>query len=86
MRGPLNYFPLPATLADAPGPGRTLQRAVVLSLLLGAATPNVDNWAHLGGLAGGALLTFAIGPNLQWEGYWLVDRPLLRLPRHRPRR
>jgi membrane associated rhomboid family serine protease len=50
---------------------------VLLNLLLGAMFPVVDNWAHLGGLAGGALLTFAIGPNLQWEGRTLVDRPLL---------
>ncbi len=50
---------------------------MLLNLLLGAMFPVVDNWAHLGGLAGGALLTFAIGPNLQWEGRTLVDRPLL---------
>jgi membrane associated rhomboid family serine protease len=58
---------------------------VVLNLLVGAASPSVDNWAHLGGLAGGALLAFVIGPNLQWEGRWLVDRPLLRLPPRRPK-
>ena len=53
---------------------------MLLNLLLGALSPGIDNWAHLGGLAGGALLTFAIGPNLQWEGRRLVDRPLLQLP------
>jgi membrane associated rhomboid family serine protease len=53
-------------------------RVMVVNLLLGAASPNIDNWAHLGGLAGGALLAFACGPNLVWEGRRLVDRPLLR--------
>ena len=50
---------------------------MVVNLLLGAAAPSIDNWAHLGGLAGGALLTWACGPNLVWEGRRLVDRPLL---------
>ena len=50
---------------------------MVVTLLLGAAAPSIDNWAHLGGLAGGALLTLACGPNLVWEGRRLVDRPLL---------
>ena len=50
---------------------------MVLNLTLGAMSPNIDNWAHLGGLAGGALVTFVCGPNLVWSGGRLVDRPLL---------
>jgi len=65
---------------------RAIQRAVVLNLMFGAASPSVDNWAHLGGLAAGALLTLLFGPNMQWEGRRLVDRPLIRLPPRRRRK
>ena len=41
----------------------------------------LDRGQGLGGLAGGALLAFACGPNLVWEGRRLVDRPLLQLRR-----
>lgn len=58
---------------------RALTRVMVINLLLGAASPSIDNWAHLGGLAGGAAFAFAFGPNLVFEGRRLVDRPLLRL-------
>jgi membrane associated rhomboid family serine protease len=68
------------TLTHACALRRALTRVMVVNLLLGAASPNIDNWAHLGGLAGGALLAFVCGPNLVWEGRRLVDRPLLRLP------
>ena len=54
---------------------------LVLNLLLGAASRTIDNWAHLGGLAGGALLAYTCGPNLVWDGRRLVDRPLLPLLR-----
>ncbi len=52
---------------------------MVLNLMLGTLSSNIDNWAHLGGLAGGALVTFACGPNLVWDKGRLVDRPLLRV-------
>ena len=60
-------------------PRSALTRVMLINLLMGAASPNIDNWAHVGGLAGGALITFACGPNLVWEGRRLVDRPLLSL-------
>jgi rhomboid protease GluP len=38
-----------------------LVRVAALNLLLGIA-PIIDNWGHMGGLAGGAALTWLIGP------------------------
>jgi len=58
---------------------RALMRVIVMNLGLGAMSRTIDNWAHVGGLVGGAALTFTCGPNLVWEGGRLVDRPLVRL-------
>jgi membrane associated rhomboid family serine protease len=52
-----------------------------MNLVLGGMSRNIDNWAHMGGLAGGAALSFLCGPNLVWESGRLVDRPLLALLR-----
>lgn len=57
---------------------RALMRVIVMNLGLGAMSRTIDNWAHVGGLVGGAALTFTCGPNLVWEGGRLVDRPLVR--------
>lgn len=47
------------------GVGRRRLSAVlqvaVLNLLIGLA-PNIDNWGHVGGLVGGAALTWLVGP------------------------
>ena len=37
-------------------------------VLTGFATPFIDNFAHLGGIAGGALVTLGMKPRLQPEG------------------
>jgi len=34
---------------------------IILNLAIGFIVPNIDNWAHLGGLAGGFLITMALG-------------------------
>jgi len=60
---------------------QSLLRVTALNLLLGAASPGIDNWAHAGGLAGGALFGLLFGPSLQVRGGRLVDRPLLGLRR-----
>lgn len=47
---------------------RSLLMLLALNLLIGIASTapgtavNIDNWAHLGGLAGGLILTWLIGP------------------------
>jgi len=49
---------------------RSKEIAVVLAawagytILTGAIDPNIDNWAHLGGLIGGALVSLGIQPRL----------------------
>ena len=58
---------------------RALTRVIVMNLVLGGMSQNIDNWAHMGGLAGGAALAFLCGPNLVWERGRLVDRPFLPL-------
>jgi membrane associated rhomboid family serine protease len=57
---------------------RSLTRVIMLNLLFGALSRNVDNWAHLGGLSSGALYAYAFGPNLvAGRNGRLVDRPLV---------
>ena len=34
---------------------------IIINLLIGFATPGIDNWAHIGGLIGGYLSTMALG-------------------------
>ena len=55
---------------------------MLLNLLMGAMSKNIDNWAHLGGLAGGALFTLACGPTLVFRNGRLVDRPAVRIFTH----
>ena len=35
---------------------------LVINLVLGFSVTNVDNWGHLGGLAGGAIIAFGLVP------------------------
>jgi membrane associated rhomboid family serine protease len=46
-----------------------------INLFFGLTTPQIDNWGHLGGLVGGALLGWLIGPE------FTVDDPYLPEPR-----
>ena len=34
---------------------------IAVNLVIGFMLPNIDNWCHLGGLAGGFLVTMALG-------------------------
>lgn len=34
----------------------------VVNLIIGVTVPNIDNWAHMGGLVGGMLVGFALSP------------------------
>ena len=34
---------------------------IIINLLIGYMTPNIDNWCHIGGLIGGFLITMAVG-------------------------
>jgi rhomboid protease GluP len=36
---------------------------IALNLFIGFSTPGIDNWAHLGGLAGGYLAGMVVGVN-----------------------
>ncbi len=38
-----------------------------LNLAFGLTTPQIDNWGHLGGLAGGYLLSWLIGPDFDLD-------------------
>lgn len=54
-----------------------LQNALVvagLNLVLGFTTQFVDNWGHLGGLAGGLILAWLLAPQ------WLLEPPQFGLP------
>jgi len=63
----------------------SLVRTVGINLLYGLASPRVDNWGHLGGLAGGAAAGWLLGPRLQARRVGretvVVDSPPLKLLR-----
>jgi len=54
---------------------------VAVNLALGAVTPGIDNWGHVGGLLGGLIFTWFAGP--LWEVRETVEAgtmvPALRL-------
>lgn len=58
-------------------PWQPLAVALVVNLLAGLSTAQVDNWGHLGGLVGGVLAAAAVGVPMP-DG---LPRPRLRLPR-----
>ena len=61
----------------------SIKRTVFMNLMYGFMLPGVDNGAHIGGLCGGAILSFLVGPRLQvlpgsnGGRLRVVDRPLL---------
>lgn len=65
----------------------SITQTMAMNLLLGALNPVIDNWAHLGGAAGGAAMAYWFGPRLYLTELpdsgrrVLVDRPVIRLPR-----
>lgn len=65
---------------------RQLGQSLMMNLMYGLFSSNIDNWGHLGGLVGGAAAAFLLGPSYQVaEGRdgkgrrqrVLVDRPPL---------
>lgn len=53
---------------------------VVLNLLLGLSTQHIDNFAHLGGLVGGALLSFVFPVTRTIRGFATVSDAHLAIP------
>lgn len=70
---------------------KQLWSTLLFNVLYGLSNPRIDNWGHLGGLAGGALAAALLGP--RWKamklkgkrGEWLVDAAPLPLFRAEPR-
>ena len=55
---------------------------IVVNLVLGFRSANIDNWGHLGGLIGGAVITIGLMPRYETPTYTLPGRmPLLIRPR-----
>ena len=57
-----------------------LLQTILINVFIGAMNPMVDNWGHLGGLAGGAAASYYFGPrlflmDLPEGGRCLVDKP-----------
>mmetsp|Transcript_14956 Transcript_14956/g.36723 ORF Transcript_14956/g.36723 Transcript_14956/m.36723 type:complete len:415 (-) Transcript_14956:859-2103(-) len=71
--------------------GEAMQTSVIqtlgMNLLYGFMNPRVDNYGHLGGAIGGAMMAYYFGPRLflapipGTESVVVVDKPILRLPR-----
>lgn len=51
----------------------SLIRVVAVNLLLGLTLRNIDNWSHVGGLAGGAAAGWVVGPHWRLEKGRVVD-------------
>nr|AIY60749.1 rhomboid protein Ginbi_RBL10 [Ginkgo biloba] len=58
-----------------------ITRVIALNMVLGLVSQGIDNWGHIGGLIGGASLSWLLGPALSFESTCeggrrvLVDRP-----------
>lgn len=65
---------------------RRLAITVVLNLGVGLLLPNIDEWGHLGGIAGGAAVAWLLGPRYEFcrilgmPGVWVVDDPPVQVP------
>ena len=64
----------------------TISSTLIFNLGLGFVNPMIDNWGHLGGAIGGAVMAYYFGPRLYLAelpdgGRTIVDKPVLRLPR-----
>lgn len=67
----------------------SIGQTMASNLLLGFFMPQIDQWAHLGGLIGGGFMAYAFGPRLYLSDVpvgptstarVLIDRPVLRAP------
>ena len=66
---------------------RGLAQTIVVNLIMGAVSPMIDQWGHVGGFLGGIAMASAFGPRLKMVGLpngsiALIDQPFLRLPRY----
>jgi membrane associated rhomboid family serine protease len=43
-----------------------LMQTAALNIVLGFVNPAIDNWGHIGGALGGAVMAYWIGPRLYW--------------------
>ncbi|GKY99398.1 hypothetical protein MPSEU_000894500 [Mayamaea pseudoterrestris] len=60
---------------------------LLINVGMGFVMPMIDNYGHLGGAMGGAAMSYYFGPRLYYSDMMdgtrlLVDRPIVRLPRH----
>lgn len=56
----------------------TVLRVVAINLAIGALSRGVvDNWGHLGGLFGGAITAYALGPRFRRRGFRIKDEPIV---------
>jgi hypothetical protein len=61
-------------------------RTLFMNIIFGLASPGIDNWGHIGGALGGALMAYYVGPKLFVAqlpngARMIVDKPTFRLPR-----
>jgi membrane associated rhomboid family serine protease len=66
---------------------RNLAQTIMINLVMGAVSPMIDQWGHVGGFLGGIGMAATFGPRLRMVSLpfgetALIDEPLLRLPRH----
>jgi membrane associated rhomboid family serine protease len=66
---------------------RNLAQTIMVNLVMGAVSPMIDQWGHVGGFLGGIGMAATFGPRLRMVSLpfgesALIDEPLLRLPRH----
>lgn len=59
--------------------------SLAINIFFGLMSPNIDNWAHVGGGIGGAAMAITFGPKLSvlglpGGGSIVVDKPAVRLP------
>jgi membrane associated rhomboid family serine protease len=74
------------------GPLRSLNGMLITNMVIGLITPNIDNWAHMGGLVAGVGAVLLLGPNFKIEGTKgsnadppvLVDKPIIRALAKKP--
>jgi membrane associated rhomboid family serine protease len=66
---------------------RNLAQTIMINLVMGAVSPMIDQWGHVGGFLGGIGMAAVFGPRLFMIGLpngqsAMVDEPMYRLPRH----
>ena len=62
---PITTLPSPQLLPNMEAYRNSLARTIGVNLLYGLVSVNVDNFGHIGGLVGGALVAFLLGPHLR---------------------